>query len=331
MGRITAIYFLVLFGFLSLNGQNNDIIFFDDLEFNSEFENQTFEGLKKGDVNLFRLFAAIDPDLTENIFKEFEKEVSKAFSQIQTKKFSKSKPQKQVTLLYKYVNERKLFRYQEKTLFPHLFVNGTFNCLTASAYYGFLMDSLGITYEFKETTNHVHPVAFPSDFQIKIETTDRISGIEYYDDKLKSKFVDYLLESSIIDQNEFLAKSTEQLFFEYFFPESSIGMRELAGLHYMNDALYNFYVSETDKAFKQIKKAYYLYPSDRMLALFQFIFAEYILNNKFDHLRDAKIFILLSRFPEERIEQQSIVNLFLYLTDQVLIKREDGELYDDIF
>lgn len=330
--RITGILTLILFlSGISYASGGNEIIYFEDLEFNSEFERKTFEDIEHGKENLFRLFAAIDPDVTESIYEEFEKDLSTTYHAINTRKFSRARPEKKIEYLYGYVNEKVLNKYQEKILFPHLFVNGTFNCLTASAYYGFLMDSLNISFDFRETTSHVHPVAFPENEQIKIETTNRIAGIEYYDEKLKTKFVNYLVNAGIITKEEYYKNSVESLFNLYFFPESSIGLKELAGLHYMNDALYKFHVSMFEDAFIQIKKAYYLYSSERMLAIYQFMLAEIISIAEFNDFGDAKVFVYLSRFSSERVEPSAIENLFLFMTDNLLLKQNKRNLYDEIY
>lgn len=315
----------------NLLSQSDSIITFRDLEFNSEFEKKSFISIREGKKDYFRLFAAIDPDVNEKIFSEFRRDIGNSCNKINTRKFSRLKKEKKIRQIYQHVNENILYRYQDKILFPHLFVNGTFNCLTASAYYGFLMDSLGIPYEFRESTDHVLPVAYPDELQIKIETTNRISGIQYYDDKLKNRFVNYLLENGIITKEQYYRNSAEEIFHYYFFPESAIQMKELAGLHYMNDALYKFNVSRFHDAFIQIKKAYYLYPSERMMTLLQFILAGRIISTDFQSMEDADFFILLSRFPENRLDSETIENLFVYMSDMVLFNRGDKDFYDEFY
>ncbi len=317
---------------LNLIAQNlYEIVKYEDLSFYSYFEELAFYKFSEGDDNMLRLFVAIDPDVDEKIYEGFQKDLSGELNRIKTRRFHRVKKEKKVRMLYDYVNIQVLTRYKEKILFPHLFVNGTFNCLTASAFYGFLLDSLGIEYHFRESYNHVHPVAFIGDEQIKIETTDRLSGLQYYDDNLKNKFVNYLLENDIITKDQYYSKSTEELFNEYFFPRSSINLKELAGLHYMNDALYKFDAENYRAALEQIKKAWFIYPSDRMLTIFQFILANTMSVADYDDLEDAELFVYLSRMPPEHINPEEIGSGFAIITDRLLFNSSHKDFYDDLY
>ncbi|MGC9344326.1 MAG: hypothetical protein ACP5E3_16600, partial [Bacteroidales bacterium] len=331
---IRKIHYLIFCLFLSvevLPQSDEDIVRFEDLNFNSYFEEMAFYNFSTGSDDMLMLFAAIDPDVNEKIFREFEKDFQQELARMKSRKFLRAKPDKQVNLLYNYVNTQVLTRYQEKILFPHLFVNGTFNCLTASAFYGFILDSLGIPYTFMETYDHVHPVAYPGEKQVKIETTDRITGIQYYDEKLKNKFVNYLVQVDQISKDEYYSRSTEDLFNEYFLPQSNVGLKELAGLHYMNDALYKFDVGHFADAFEQIKKAYFIYPSERMLTIFQFILANTLAETEFTDETYGNLLVYVSRLPVERINPSDIGVGFAILTERVLFNLSMTEFYDSFF
>jgi hypothetical protein len=308
-----------------------EIIKIEDLVFNSDFEASAFKSLNEGENDMLMLFVAIDPDVTEEIYKGFKAELTHEMERLKTKKFRRAKDEKKVQMIYDYVNVQVLTRYQEQILFPHLFVNGTFNCLTASAFYGFLLDSTGIDFNFRETYNHVHPVAFPDDNQIKIETTDRLSGFQYYDDNLKNKFASYLVNNKLISREEYYSKSVEELFNEYFFPKNSIDMKELAGLHYMNDALYKFDAEDYKEAFEQIKKAYFIYPSERMLAIFQFILANAYAEMDFTRVEDATFFVYISRLPADRVNPEHIAAGFSIITERLLFNSSQADNYDELF
>lgn len=323
--------FLFLFFFPAYPEEPRDIVSFEDLKFNSYFEEMAFYNFMQGSGDVLMLFAAIDPDVNTNIYEGFKKDLIRERKSIDSRKFRRVREERKIKIIYDHVNKQVLTRYREKILFPHIFVNGTFNCLTASAYYGFLMDSLGIEYDFRETFNHVHPVAFPNTMQIKIETTDPIAGIEYYDDKLKRKFVDYLLEKKVMSRDEYYSNSIEELFNKYFLPESGIELVELAGLHYLNDALYKYDSEEYFAAFEQIKKAYFLYPSDRMRMLFQFILTGALAEADFLQIKDAQFLVYLSRLPDNEVNSEEISLVFLYLTERLLYNSSRTDYYDSLF
>lgn len=324
-------FFLFVFIFPACPQESQDIVSFEDLKFYSYFEEMAFYNFTRGSEDVLMLFAAIDPDVNTNIYEGFKKDLKRELESIDNRKFQRVGEEKKISIIYDHVNAQVLTHYREKILFPHIFVNGTFNCLTASAYYGLMMDSLGIEYDFRETYDHVHPVAFPRTMQIKIETTDPVAGVEYYDQKLKRKFVDYLLEKKIMSRDEYYSNSIEELFNRYFLPESSIGLLELAGLHYMNDALYKYDSEDYYAAFEQIKKAYYLYPSDRMRMLFQFILNGAMGETDFLKIEEAEFLVYLSRLPDDEINVEQISLGFLYLTERLLFNSSRTDYYDELF
>ena len=214
---------------------------------------------------------AVDPSVNTTKYDITRREIGFELQRLNDRKFIKAKPEKKISLLFENVNRDVLKRYEENVLFPRIFNDGVFNCLTATAYYGILLDSLGIPFEIRETYNHVHPVAFPENLGITIETTDPVAGVRYFDQKLKVNFVNYLLETKRVTRQEYDTSGVDKIFNQYYLPEKSVGLEELTGLQYLNDALQRCVSEDFLTAFEQIKKAYYLYPSSKMLAVFQFI------------------------------------------------------------
>lgn len=331
MRRWMVTGWLLTLSFYAAAQEENRFVYFPELQFYSPFEQDAFERLENGEEDLLRLFASIDPDVNDNIYQHFLADFSSHLNKLDQKSFRRARDEKKVELIYEFVNEKVLGRYQEKILFPHLFVNGTFNCLTASAYYGFLMDSLGIEYDFRETYQHVHPVAFPENLQIKIETTDPVAGIEYYDTRLKRQFVNYLIETSIISEEDLNASSVEELFNRYFLPPASIGMKELAGLHYMNDALFKLNIGDHQLAFEQIKKSYYIYPSDRMSTLFQFILGMAIESSGLTEMEQAVYLVYLSRLPEDRLNMEAFTQGMGNRIEQLIFWEDRKEFVDSLY
>ncbi|MFW5821030.1 MAG: tetratricopeptide repeat protein [Bacteroidota bacterium] len=323
--------FLSIFFLQAFTAGDEDIVSFKDLSFNSYFEEMAFYNYCNGQEDILMLMTAIDPDVNTNIYEGFKNDLDRELNKINSRKFQRVREEKKVNIIYQYVNSQVLTQYRDKILFPHIFVNGTFNCLTASAYYGLLMDSLDIDYDIRETYDHVHPVAFPNSLQIKIETTDPVAGVEYYDEKLKRKFVDYLFEKKMINRDEYYSSSIGDIFNRYFLPESSIGLSELVGLHYMNDALYKFDADNYSSAFEQIKKAYFLYPARRMRMLFQFILTGAMSNADFNEIEEAAYFVYLSRLPDENINPEELSISFLYLTQRILFNSPRSAYYDSLF
>ncbi len=310
----------------------NEVVRFDELIFNSSFERQSFTEYANGEENFLKLLLAVDPAVNKLKYDITRREITVELHRLQNRKFLRAKDNKKILLLFEDVNKNILRKYQENTLFPELFNSGIFNCLTASAYYGILLDSLNIPFDFRETYNHVHPVAYPNEQEVKIETTDPYSGIRYFDEKLKVRFVNYLLETKRVSRYEYDTTSVDDLFNRYYLPEKSIGMKELAGLQYMNDALNKVAVNDDQAAFEQIKKAFFLYPSPRVLTVFQFILNGAFFNNELDKASVSDYFEYFSRLVDKEVLSADVVaSNFTYLSNTVLLRRSDVLLYDSIY
>lgn len=320
--------FIFIFSCRWINAQE---IAYDDLTFNSYFEEIAFYHLKEEKPDFFKLLLSVDKEITESKYELFKREIDIELAKIRTKKFDKAKPDKKIEFIYHQLNKDIFFKYNENVNLTQVFSEGSFNCLTASAYYGIILDSLGIKYHIRESMNHVHPVAFIADLHIKVETTDQIQGVKYFDDRLKRQFVEYLLEKKQISRDEYYSETLDVIFNRYYFPESSIGIQELAGLQYMNDALFLFFNGSFSASLEQIKKACYLYPSDRIKTILRFVLDNYFINTEVNSFEVIKPMTLFSRIPEEKVDPKVIENIFGRLTRLILFDNSEETMYDSIY
>jgi len=308
------------------------IVRFSELSYNSYFEQLAFMNYREGNRDYLELLMAVDPSVNTVKYNIVAREIELELQKLKNKRFFKAKPEKKITLLYEQVNKDIFQAYKENVLFSQIFDNGTFNCLTATGYYGVLLDSLGIPYLFRESFNHVHPVAYPDNSGITIETTDPVTGVRYFDEKLKVRFVNYLLETSRVSREEYDTTGVDVLFNRYYLPERSIGLAELTGLQYMNDALNRYATGDYLSSFEQIKKAYFLYPSNKMLAVFQFILNSAIYESNFMQLSDARFIVYMARLiKKDVISTETVAGTFGYMSNIVVITRTDTQLYDSIY
>ena len=333
MSRLQILFFsiFILFSGHLLFAQNNSLVRFNELNFNSDFEKEAFLDFQNGKPDFLKLFLAVSPAMDENRYRDISIRIQTHVTEIKEKKFDKLKDEKKISFIYKSVNDNVLNRYEEKILFPDLFTTGNFNCLTASAYYGFLFNNLNIGYDFRETMNHVHPVAFPNSLQIKVETTDPINGFQYFDQKLKLQFVGYLINSKIISKEESKNIPLDSIFNQYYFPESEIGIKELAGLQYLNDAFFKLGEENYTDAFTQIQKAYFLYPSKRISTFMLFLLSGCISELDYKEIEDVSYLGIASRFIGKDLDEKLFLSEFNSLTEEVLIGRSQIKLYDQMF
>jgi tetratricopeptide (TPR) repeat protein len=328
--RFFPVLIMLCFGAMTYS-QGPALVRFDDLVFNSDFEKEAFTNPQNNLQEYLSLFLAVSPSSDKVLLEKANQMIRLETERINDKRFAKNSDEKKVKTVYESVNQDILNTYKEKVLFPEIISAGNYNCLTSSAYYGFLFTNLGISFEFRESSSHVHPVAFPGSLQIKVETTDPVFGFQYFDSKLKIQFVSYLISSKIISKEEAGSSTVDNIFYKYYFPATSIGMKELAGLQYLNDALYNYAKDNFVYAFRQIQKAYFLYPSDRIATVMLFLLSRCLTETEYKTIEDASFLVYASRFTGGDLNKDVFLNEYRSLTDKVLLQRSQTALYDQIF
>ncbi|MDO9554404.1 hypothetical protein [Rhodonellum sp.] len=160
-----------------------------------------------------------------------------------------------------------LKRYEQHASFSNLLSSGTYDCVTGSATLGLLLDRYGIAYEVIETDYHVFLKGEFAGQDFIMESTFSEHGLIVgkdlvleFEKKFKTKGGERKYDFNIgLGNNESL--SAENQTYE------SIGLKELAGLQYYNDAILRFNQKNYGAAYAQLIKASFLYPSERISKL----------------------------------------------------------------
>lgn len=122
-------------------------------------------------VDFFKALFSID-SLISNV--EIEKNRNKVQKTI---KFSRQKEKKEkherkrIKRIYNTIHNTFLEKYNIEAHFSDIFINGNYNCVSATALYSYVFESLEIPYKIKETPTHVYLVVYPKSYKIYIETT----------------------------------------------------------------------------------------------------------------------------------------------------------------
>ncbi|HAB50925.1 MAG TPA: hypothetical protein DCE80_01875 [Ignavibacteriales bacterium] len=232
----------------------------DTTIFNSAFEKQLFQKVIDSQVfDPMELFFSMNyhessVNQSKNKLNNFYKEIAPELISKQIKK--------QIKTIYKRTHSHFLTKYEEKSFFENIFENGTFNCVSATALYALVLETYHIEYVIKETLQHVYLIADPKRDQVFIETTLPSKGTFYVDEHYKKNYVEYLENNKIISESEFKTQSTESLFDKYYDENKTITLKELAGIQYFNDGIFNYEASKFVEASKSFEKAFILYPSN---------------------------------------------------------------------
>ncbi len=200
---------------------------------------------------------------------EARSEVSTQYWHKVTAKLDKNrsiKSQRFLKQLYVLTQQHLLKEYTLYASFSQTLASGKFDCVTGTATYGLLLDNYKIPYQIVMTGQHVYIKGQVDGMPFIIESTFPTDGLLLGEEAVftfESKVVspdftvDLGMPAAVGSRNNLNSEC------------DIIGLRELAGLQYYNNAIKKFYEEEYQKSFIQLMKAEFLYPSNKISALKQ--------------------------------------------------------------
>ncbi|UCH13293.1 MAG: hypothetical protein JSV22_09265, partial [Bacteroidales bacterium] len=215
--------------------------------------------------------------------------------------------------------------------FDKIFSDGDYNCVTASALYGIILDELNIPFFIVETPIHVYIVAYHTKNHINIESTGPYSGYFVYNQSMKRTFIEFFKSSRLIDENEYSDSSVDELFDKYYFYGNKISLTELIGIQYLNNAAFNILEENFIESHKNLEKAYLFYPSEDTKRLLYTYLINIISSLNYEKLEDLEYLIKLTRYSSKEYIKESLKSEFLKITETCLVNNDDPDYYDEVY
>ena len=317
---------LLLLAASSFCSAQDSLVFYSDLTFNSEIEKNVFDQfINHNSDDLFGLFMCLNSSVNEETLESARSIFNSKFEELNNEKLNAKSPNKRVKTIYQEVHKDFFEQYRMQNHFNEIFETGRYNCVSATALYGIYLDKLNIPYTIKEKPTHVYLIAYPESDRILVESTDPTGGFVKYNTAYKQDFVNRMVQAKLISQADAKSKSLDQLFDEYYFYDTDITITELAGIQYMNDALYKIEQKDFEGAYHQMEKARMLYKSDKSTMLLLALNIELIDNQKYTEIENIDLLIKLSRFKNYGIDNDIVLGEFSRVINTQLIDlgRED--------
>lgn len=308
------------------------LVTYSDVTFHSAFEKAAFQEHFIGNKeNYLALFMATTPDVTQESYKKHLLQYNAYLNDLKSKKIIRKKAAKKIKQIYSDVHSSFLNKYEAENHFSSIFSEGYYNCVSASALYSLIFNDLKIPFIIKEMPTHVYVVAFPDTEKIVVEATDPTGGSITMNDRSKTALVKQMKNAKLISEEEFQAKTPEQLFDQYYFSDKDVTLQELIGIQYTNDALYKLAEEEYEIAYQQLEKAYLFYPVDKVISLLASVNLRILQEAKFENINDINYLSKLARFIDDGISREMIINEFLRLNNDILITKGDEETYEKFY
>lgn len=230
------------------------------------FDNETEEALlTRHQEEPFLLLQSLNPGKSlESI--SWDKLVSKLHKRANKWKYKAD--EKLLEEIYFSAHQSILSRYEEHAYFSKTLQDGVYDCVTGSGLYALLLDEFGFEYQIIETEAHVYIKGMVGNTPFILESTFPVEGLIIGDEMVgafEQKFITNA--NSFTLDPVYLGKITEESPSKGVY--TVIGLRELAGLQYYNDAIKKFNEEDYAGTYTQLVKAEFLYPSERIIKLKQ--------------------------------------------------------------
>jgi len=168
---------------------------------------------------------AADVTMTDTTFARTYTELSAFCGQL-TKKRKKFLSESQfLYYVFRQVRQRYLYHYQPYPLFTQLFQDSTYNCVSGTALYAWILEQLGFETEIREMNLHAYLRVRTVRSEYLIDATDPYNGFVSDDETL-------------ITRRELWYASNELMHGKPY--NKAITLQNLAGLQYFNEAVKAF-------------------------------------------------------------------------------------------
>ncbi len=218
--------------------------------FHSTFEAEAFH---QDSLNPLKLLIAADPNVSLDKYTQIEAEIGVLVADLQA---LRQKSTDEVAFLEKVfykIHRKHLGWYQEYALFSHLFNKKTYDCVTGTAFFGIVLDRLGVPYQILEFDFHTLLLVEADGSLVMMEATDPLDGFVTDAEEQARRIVAYT-ESDYVD-DRFAKTGINQ----------KISLLQLTGLHYFNLAVNAFNQQDFESAIRNLEKAEKIYPSPRVV------------------------------------------------------------------
>lgn len=329
-----SLYITLVFAFINtgLASQELDsLVRFPDLGFETVFEEMIFANLENDrKVALEDLYLAIDV-ASENEATRCKARLDALVNEFRKEQIQNRKEKKQVKQIYEEIHTSLMKKYVEDALFPDLFKDGNFNCVTGSIIYSLIFKEFDIPYSIQKGMNHVSLVAFPETHTILVESTDSEEGLRALDKGDKEAYVNALSRGKLITMDERMHNSITSIFLQYAFEESQIDELELASFQYSNRGILEFGKMEYDQAFRNFEKAFYLKPGKELAVMLLQTGGLVLHMSDYKDSDHVKLLVKLSRYSEYGFTDEVVEGEFARITEKVFHDRGDQKRYEEAF
>lgn len=316
-----------------IESEKDSLVRLSDIQFDSPFEEEQFLELLNGGSNIFEAFMVVNnPASGQAILNEKQKYLAEV-NEIQRKLKNKNKS-KYYAAVYKEIHARFLKKYEERNYFHHVFSSGLYNCVSATALHAIMFDALDVPYLIKEIPTHVYLEVDPDGDPLILETTDPSGGFDQFrhTEDFMASFIYRLKQEEKVSVSDLESEGLDNLFDRFYYKFSNVvSLKELVGVQYWNDGIYQSQAGNHEKAMHAFQKSYLLYPNENLVEVLHLAIENQVYGSSFNKFEDSNLLIFLSRFDLDEKEELRVIALFNSINYSLLIEKTNLVLFDSCY
>jgi hypothetical protein len=266
MRTLCPIFFIILVSASCFGRSGNGEI----SSYHSGFEEQTMEAyLDNKTIHPLLLLLSADQEADLASFEEANSQINELSQWFRADYEVSGKENKCLKKLFTRVHDRVFKEYELYSPIENIFKSGSYNCVSGSGYFAYLLSNLGYKTSIWETPHHVYVIFYNSKGErIMIESTDAAFGFISSEKRISELEKMYSAFDGTWGIEQAQLGGVSDLFentgLEY---RNEISFVELHGLQYLNMAVTTFMSGDHKEAFLLLSKADIFYPSPRTAAL----------------------------------------------------------------
>jgi hypothetical protein len=288
--------------------QADSLVLFSDLVFHSEFEKKSIANFIANRSDTFHLFMSIDENINSMVSDICFNNFRNSCENMRKKGLDKKPGKKEVRKIFRIVHDSFLKKYNEIEHFPRIFIEGNYNCVSASMLYALVFEQLAVPYKILQTPYHVYLVALPGEESIIVETTNPQNVSELFTPDFKIDYLKKLKGLKLMSEVETDGKSVDELFREKYYKSKEAEFVNFIGFEYLNKSIALLKENKHIPAYQNLQKAYFFFPDNYVRNLMYSTLMNIIDKCKFKEITDIDYLAQLSRF--ETIDSDRLVDAF---------------------
>lgn len=254
-----VLFILLILGSVGTAKAQEMLVSEENLHFDSEAERFYWTDGKNQPLSLFQAVSAEEINSGNSWHNLVE--------DLDQKKAKESKELNFLRLIFQKTHQSLLKKYEQHSTFNDMLETGKYDCVSASAALGMLLDRYGYQYDIVETDYHVFILVVVNGKNIVLESTLPVGGMITGPSEVDAYLEAYKKEefAQLGSLNQRIGSPKIDLSNNSIFRK--VSLHQLAGLLYYNDAILLFNSQKYREASNQLTKALKLYSSDRIEGL----------------------------------------------------------------